>query len=103
MNAEEKDSLFVSPHAEKTITQKNRQDAFDNLTTTDDHGMQIVGMADDQNGNSYYLVKNSWGTENDLKGFFYCSTPYFLYKTTSITVNKRAIPKDILSKLGIKI
>lgn len=103
MTAEEKDSLFVAPHAEKTITQKTRQEAFDNLTTTDDHGMQIVGMANDQNGNSYYLVKNSWGAENDLKGYFYCSVPYFLYKTTSIMVNKRALPKDILNKLGLKI
>ncbi len=104
MNQMEKDSMFNKPGKEKVITQQLRQEAFDNLSTTDDHGMQITGSAKDQNGNSYYLVKNSWGTErNDLAGYFYCSVPYFLYKTTSIMVNKHALPKDIANKLGIKI
>ncbi len=99
----EKDSMFNKPGKEKVITQQIRQEAFDNLSTTDDHGMQITGMAKDQDGNSYFLVKNSWGTEkNDLNGYFYCSVPFFLYKTTSIMVNKRALPKDIANKLGIK-
>ena len=35
---------------------------FDNQETTDDHGMEIVGVAKDQNGNRYYKVKNSWDT-----------------------------------------
>lgn len=104
MTQSEKDSMFTKPGKEKTITQKMRQDAFDNLTTTDDHGMQITGSAKDQAGNDYYLVKNSWGTDkNDLEGYFYCSVPYFLFKTTSMMVNKRAVPKDIADKLGIKL
>ncbi len=102
MSADEKDSMFLCPLPEKTITQRMRQEAFDNLTTTDDHGMQLVGMANDQNGTPYYLVKNSWGEENDLKGYLYCSAPYFMYKTTFIMVNKKALPKDILNKLGLK-
>lgn len=104
MTQGEKDSVFIKPGKELVITQKMRQEGFDNLTTTDDHGMQIVGMAKDQNGNDYYLVKNSWGTDkNDLEGYFYCSVPYFLYKTTSMMVHKGAIPKDISNKLGIKL
>jgi bleomycin hydrolase len=66
--------------------------------------MHIVGMAKDQAGHDYYLVKNSWGTEkNDLNGYFYVSVPFFLYKTTSMMVNKHAIPKDIAAKMGIKL
>lgn len=104
MTQAEKDSMFNKPSDEKVITQQLRQEAFDNLSTTDDHGMQIVGKAKDQIGHEYYLVKNSWGTErNDLDGYFYCSVPYFLYKTTSILVNKHAIPKDIAKKMGIKL
>ena len=98
-----KDSIFSKPAPEKEINQAYRQEAFDNLSTTDDHGMQIVGKAKDQLGNPYYLVKNSWGTDrNDLDGYFYCSLPYFQYKTTCIMINKHALPKDIAQKLGIK-
>jgi bleomycin hydrolase len=104
MSPSERDSLFVAPSSEKLITPEVRQEAFDNLTTTDDHGMQIIGMARDQIGHSYYLVKNSWGTgQNDLGGYLYCSVPYFLYKTTCIMINKHALPKDIAAKLGIKL
>jgi bleomycin hydrolase len=104
MTQAEKDSMFTHPAPEKTITQQLRQKAFDNFATTDDHGMLIMGTAKDQDGHDYYLVKNSWGTErNDLEGYFYCSVPYFQYKTTSILINKHALPKDIAKKLGIKI
>lgn len=96
------DSVFLNPVAQKTITQDMRQKAFDDLSTTDDHGMQITGLAKDQNGDEFYIVKNSWGTTNFCKGYFYVSSPYFLYKTTSILVNKNAIPAKIREKLGIK-
>lgn len=103
MTPGERDSMFTGPRPEKEINQANRQEAFDNLSTTDDHGMQIIGIANDQTGARYYLVKNSWGTEaNDLGGYLYASIPYFLYKTTMIMVNKNALPKDIAQKLGIK-
>jgi bleomycin hydrolase len=104
MNQVEKDTMFLRPSPEKEITQANRQEAFDNLSTTDDHGMQIVGIAYDQINKPYYLIKNSWGAEgNDLGGYIYCSVPYFQYKTTAIMVNKHALPKDIAAKLGIKL
>lgn len=89
------------PGPEKTITQEMRQIDFDDYQTTDDHGMLIVGSAKDQIGNLYYKVKNSWGDYNDYKGFFYASKPYVSYKTTSIMVNKEAIPKNIRKKLGL--
>ena len=88
---------------EKKITQELRQLAFDNFQTTDDHGMHVTGIAKDQNGNTFYKVKNSWGTDDSkYDGYLYVSESFFLYKTMSIMVHKNAIPKNIANKLGLK-
>lgn len=92
---------FDKPIPEKEITQEMRQDAFDNYRTTDDHGMHITGTAVDQEGNEYYIVKNSWGTDgNDYEGYFYVSKPFVAYKTIDIMVHKDAVPGNIREKLG---
>ncbi len=64
--------------------------------------MEIVGIARDQKGNRYYKVKNSWNTNQVFDGFFYVSEPYFLAKTMSILVNKKALPKDVAKKTCVK-
>lgn len=92
---------FHGPVKEMTVTQENRQEMFDNKQTTDDHGMVIVGIAEDQEGNKYYKVKNSWDTNQIYDGFFYCSVPYFRAKTMSIMVNKESVPEKIAKKIGI--
>ena len=94
---------FDKPGKEKIITQEMRQEAFDNYTTTDDHGMVLVGKATDQNGTPYFLVKNSWGVDNrnPYNGFLYASEPYVAQQTINIVVHKDAIPADIKKKLGI--
>jgi len=61
--------------------------------------MHIVGLAKDQTGKEYYIVKNSWGDKNDYKGYIYVSKPYVLYKTTAIMLNKSAIPQDVKTQL----
>ena len=66
------------------------------------NGMVIFGIAKDQNGREYYMVKNSWGEYGDYKGIWYMSKNYVAYKTMSFMVNKNAIPKDIRKKLNIK-
>ena len=95
---------FERPGKEKEITQEMRQIAFDNYTTTDDHGMVIIGKAVDQIGNSYFIVKNSWGlgSSNPYNGLFYASESFVKMQTINIIVHKNAIPKEILKKLGIK-
>lgn len=91
---------FDEPGKEKEITQQLRQKSFDNYTSTDDHGMLISGMAEDQAGSKYYLVKNSWGTDGVYDGYFYASVPFVAYKTIDIMLHRDAIPKNISEKLN---
>lgn len=70
------------------VTQESRQKGFDNYQTTDDHGMEIVGWATDQNGNKYYKVKNSWSGDGVYGGYFYASVPFVKAKTMNIVVPK---------------
>lgn len=92
---------FEGPVEEIVVTQDSRQEMFDRQETTDDHGMVIVGIAHDREGNRYYKVKNSWDTNQVFDGYLYVSEPYFLAKTVDIYVNKKAVPKEIAKKLGI--
>ena len=90
------------PSPQKWVTQAERQLAYDNYETTDDHGMLIYGTAKDQNGTDYYMVKNSWGDSGKYHGLWYVSKAFARYKTMNIVVNKKAVPKSILDKLGVK-
>ena len=107
MSATERNNAFrnlKAPVTEiKEVTQEMRQEAYDNKQTTDDHGMQIYGIAKDQNGTKYYMVKNSWGDDaGNYKGLWYVTEKFVQYKTMDIQVHKNSIPKDIRKKLGIK-
>ena len=101
MKPEEK-KLNTKPQPQKWATQEERQVAYDNFETTDDHGMQIYGIAKDQAGNEYYMVKNSWGKSGTYEGIWYASKAFARYKTMNIVVHKDALPKAIAKKLGIK-
>lgn len=100
--AEKEKELYKlnKPGREKVITQALRQAAFDSQETTDDHAMHIIGIGQDQNGTTYYKIKNSWGPYNSYDGYFYASAPYIQYKTTAIMVHKNAVPQEIRTKLG---
>ncbi len=84
---------------ELTPTPEQRQERFDNWELTDDHGMLIYGIAKDQNGKEYYMVKNSWGESGDYKGIWYMTKNFIVANTMDYLVNKNAIPKDILKKM----
>lgn len=99
--AKKESNAFNQPVEEMAITPALRQTAFDRQSTTDDHGMHIVGMSTEKNGTTYFLVKNSWGAGNALGGYFYVSEAYFRYKTISVMLHKDGIDKATTKKLGI--
>ena len=100
--ADKRKELTSRPLPEVEVTQEMRQEAFDNWETTDDHGMLIYGIAKDQNGKPYFMVKNSWGFSGKYNGIWYASEAFVKYKTMNIVLHKDALPKAIAKKLGIK-
>ena len=90
----------VEAPAEIVPDQEYRQIAFDNKTLTDDHGMQIYGIAHDQFGTKYYMVKNSWGTKSKYKGIWYVSENYVKGMSLDIMLHKDALPKDLKKKIA---
>jgi len=94
--------LASKPCKEIEVTQELRQQGYNNYQTTDDHGMLIYGIANDQTGKKFYMVKNSWGSTGKYEGMWYASEAFVAYKTINIVVHKDAIPRTIKTKLGIK-
>lgn len=98
--SEKLDSLGINA-PEVIPTQQMRQERFDNWELTDDHGMLIYGIAKDQTGKEYYMVKNSWGESGDYKGIWYMTKAFAEYNVMDFLINKNAVPKDIRKKLNI--
>jgi bleomycin hydrolase len=98
---EQKKTMFDGPIKEKEVTEDLRLEGLYTLTTTDDHAMQIVGLAKDQNGKEYYKVKNSWGETNDYKGYLYVTKAFVQLKSTGILLNKAGIPKATKNKIKV--
>ena len=99
--AEKKSNAFKTPVDEVKVTAEKRQEGYDNKTTTDDHGMHIVGLYTDQSGTKYFLVKSSWGTGNYPEGYLYVSESYFKWKTINIYLHKDGLSKDLKKKLAL--
>jgi bleomycin hydrolase len=93
-----------SIYPEMEVTQEFRQQEFENFKTTDDHLMHITGTVKDQKGNKYYMVKNSWGTDEKrtkFDGYVYFSEAYVRLKTISITLHKDGLAKGVSGKMGM--
>ena len=48
------------------------------------------------------MVKSTWCKAGKYNGVWYASKAFVRYKTMNIVVNKKALPKEIAKKLGIK-
>ncbi len=88
------------------IDDNARQFRFSNGSTTDDHGLHLVGYYE-KNGNDWYLIKDSGSgsKSNDEKaeefGYYFFRDDFIKLKMMSFTVHKDAV-KDLLKKFGSK-
>ncbi len=82
-----------------TPTQTMRQEQFDNWTFTYDHVMLLYGIAKDEQGNKYYMTKNSWGTSPGYDGIWYMSADYVKLNTTYLFLNRKALPKKLNAEM----
>jgi bleomycin hydrolase len=78
-----------------------RQQLFENFTTQDDHLMHIVGIEKTKEGKTFFIVKNSWGTDGEYNGYVHVSEAYFAINTISLVVPKSAINMSLLQKLKL--
>lgn len=67
-------------------SQQMRQQAFERHETTDDHCMELIGIAKDENNKRYIICKNSWGTANPYGGLMYMSLDYLRLKTIAVAM-----------------
>ncbi len=76
------------PDESRTVTQDERQRAFERFSVTDDHCMELVGIARDAAGRRWFICKNSWGTDNPYGGFMYMSYNYARLNTVAVMMRK---------------
>jgi bleomycin hydrolase len=85
------------------INDDARQFRFTNNTTTDDHGMHLVGYLE-KDGKDWYLIKDSSsGSRNNDPGapefgYYFFSEDYVKLKMMGFTVHKDAV-KNLLEKI----
>lgn len=83
----------VQPN-ELPVTQTSRQKEFEQLHTTDDHVMEIIGTFI-QGKQRYYVCRNSWGSKWGNNGLIYLSEDYVRLKTIAIFMSEEAyIPRN---------
>ena len=84
------------------INDELRQFRFSNKTTTDDHGMHLIGYADYKNQRWYLIKDSSSGSRNNDPnakefGYYFLREDFVKLKMMNFTVHKDAV-KDLLKK-----
>lgn len=74
------------------IDDNARQLRFSNGTTTDDHGIHLVGYKE-ENGKDWYLIKDSGSSAQnaDPKGYYFFTEDYVKLKMMDFMVHKDAV------------
>jgi bleomycin hydrolase len=80
------------------IDELSRQFRYSNGTTTDDHGLHLVGYTQ-KDGSYWFLIKDSWTTayNSSHPGYYFFHEDYVKLKMMSFSVHK-AVARDLLAK-----
>lgn len=81
------------------INQDVRDELFDNWQTSDVHLIHLIGIAHDESGIKYYVVKDSIGPEQGAHPPAFYSENYFRGRVLAVMMHKNGIPKNIREKL----
>jgi bleomycin hydrolase len=84
---------------DEIIDQDVRDELFDNWQTSDVHLIHLIGIAHDESGKKYYVVKDSVGEELEMHPPAFYSENYFRGRVLAVMIHKNGIPKDIRKKL----
>lgn len=87
------------------INDDAREFRFSNGSTTDDHGMELIGYLENykNTGHDWYLIKDSSSGSRNIDpsspnfGYYFFRDDYVKLKMMGFTVNKNAV-KDLLKK-----
>jgi len=87
------------------INEDARQFRFSNETTTDDHGMQLIGYLENYKslGKDWFLIKDSSSGSRNVDptspnfGYYFFNEDYIKLKMMGFTIHKDAV-KDLLMK-----
>lgn len=81
------------------IDENARQFRFSNRSTTDDHGIHLVGYKEMEDGKWWFLIKDSSSSSfnGKQKGYFFYHEDYIKLKMMNITVHRSAV-EEVLMK-----
>ena len=90
---------YAEYREDEVVDQDVRNELFDNWLTSDVHLFHLIGIAHDESGKTYYLIKDSVGKEMDADPPLFYSENYFRARALAVMVHKNGIPNDIQEKL----
>lgn len=76
--------LATWPVTLRPTNQRERQRGIESGNTQDNHVMHIIGMAENQRGEIFYICKNSFGSRTPRHGYFLMSANYLRMKTLAL-------------------
>jgi bleomycin hydrolase len=93
---------FVEFNENEPVTQDKRDEMLSNWLTKDVHLVHLTGIATDENGRKYYVIKDSVGENLGVVTKKYLSENFVKGKVLAVILHKDGIPSAIKKQLALK-